>query len=545
LIPTARQWNRWSLPSKLTAIGCGVGVLSLLVTIGFRAIDWAIDGASGSPLLEVKQLEARHISPEDVQGVAILNELDVRRGDRLSGGNWLVRLSMSCSRAPVIGELPLEIRIGTQWAKIVSLRVKSSARNRVLDVTTSLPSVRWNFDVVQRLESLSWPLAPDVQASEYVLYRSLVPDTAFGRQSIGTFAEPTFGFDGDPLRDRLTYYFRPAAVYSDGRESDLGPVVAYPDVVGLAPIFDETCYTDSVVEGMGIRLKVRDEFVVDSFAAAKRQGCKHVIGELTANRDDSGIKVLNAGDLEFLRGKVRVAIANGVAHGETLEFVLLAQGVRHHDVNPTVQVVGRPDVEVSSQVRFRSVSGSASLGRRAPMKSETPERVRAHPMRSGVILSWDETIPVEKVTVFREILGEGGVNVRKLIHEGPPRRCPFYCIPDLGRKASDNAPIDTSSRSRAMAAWTPEGLKTIAAPPSPITDLRRTQGRGGQRSGDDSPHVMDVGLSPDRRYRYTLFFESGSAGPSIPVFVEASPTPPSCAGHCYDSEWRERRRHSN
>ncbi|MEX3813755.1 hypothetical protein AB3X96_26420 [Paraburkholderia sp. BR13439] len=35
LIPTKEQWNKWSLPSKLTFAGTFVGVLSLLLTVLF------------------------------------------------------------------------------------------------------------------------------------------------------------------------------------------------------------------------------------------------------------------------------------------------------------------------------------------------------------------------------------------------------------------------------------------------------------------------------------------------------------------------------
>jgi hypothetical protein len=52
MLPTKKQWQTWSLPSKLTAIGTYAGLLALLLTVMFFAWPW-ITGEASKP-------EARH-----------------------------------------------------------------------------------------------------------------------------------------------------------------------------------------------------------------------------------------------------------------------------------------------------------------------------------------------------------------------------------------------------------------------------------------------------------------------------------------------------
>lgn len=47
LLPTKVQWNRWSLPSKLTAIGTILGLLSIILAAGFFLIDQLDQGEVG------------------------------------------------------------------------------------------------------------------------------------------------------------------------------------------------------------------------------------------------------------------------------------------------------------------------------------------------------------------------------------------------------------------------------------------------------------------------------------------------------------------
>ena len=43
IFPTSEQWNKWSIPSKLTAIGTYVGIISLLIYVSSLVINFLLE----------------------------------------------------------------------------------------------------------------------------------------------------------------------------------------------------------------------------------------------------------------------------------------------------------------------------------------------------------------------------------------------------------------------------------------------------------------------------------------------------------------------
>lgn len=72
LIPTSRQWRKWSLPSKLTAVGCYLAVLAILLTVVFYV--WPRSG----PLPPTTKIQAVRISSSAVGQVVQGNVINYK-----------------------------------------------------------------------------------------------------------------------------------------------------------------------------------------------------------------------------------------------------------------------------------------------------------------------------------------------------------------------------------------------------------------------------------------------------------------------------------
>lgn len=91
-LPSSSQWRNWSLPSRLTAIGAAISVVSLIVAVVLALLDQAADRSRARLMEEEAELRSRLESAalssvqgkQDEQFLALLSALAVLIGEQSS-----------------------------------------------------------------------------------------------------------------------------------------------------------------------------------------------------------------------------------------------------------------------------------------------------------------------------------------------------------------------------------------------------------------------------------------------------------------------------
>ena len=393
---------------------------------------------------------------------------------------------------------------GSRLVKILDVTgTARRPRERSVPIEHNIPRLRWRMpEDGEAPFRLAWD-GPHRDVAGYHVYQSGAMHVGFGRVNTALLTTPEFTLSTRPAEDAQWRFIRVSTVSLNGRESELSGTLAFRDLLGFAPTFENTIRILSRTPGSDRRPGTNSrEF--DSPAEVLRQKIQYQAVVVDAAQESEtrrllgseSVRVYTEQNLEFLQGSVRFSLPEGIDSGSEVEVQVYVKA------SPGVPIIPSLETAADTKLALRRKGAAPRLvvdeprGAASPELSLTPPVARSLASPRSILVLWEapESPDYAGVTLRRARAGPGA--------DASAQPLEIY----RGRGAT-NAVILSWKRDASAA---PAGA---------------TPAQGNAASGEEIVRGFsfeDTAVPDDGVYQYTLVAHDRMGNPARPIVLNAS-----------------------
>ena len=463
------------------------------------------------------------------QGISFF---DLKLDDPLLSDYYLAKITLRNRRRSINSSLRFEVSTETRQAKIIDVKFKIiRPTNKSVAVVDSLPNLTWALPRVLKPE-FSWQEGEPGEIAGYYVYRSFMKDRGYGRINHELLTQPSYEFGGISVENLSQAYYRVSAVGINGFESGLSEsVIKFPDLIALGSYFKDSVsiFPDQNEE----KLSKLNRFASLSKAMAKSSPSTvyivHKKRKDIVNKDNllNDPRVFYDDDLEFLKGKVRISLLDGIDEDGEIDILVLYKVLPEERSDLNLKLQGMTGINLrrvgKTQPEIIQIDDKKST-QKDEKRVLTPAEVKTYLGKGVIFLVWKkpESSDYKGVRIFRSKKRnwEDLNNLGKELYNGPGFSQEITCEMKQRHPIRKSNVADQSTRDHALFFRPPDTKKEAQRPklaPSPPKGLRFVDVlgvKGELNYGDNT-------ASPDTVYTYTLIAFDKNNNYSYPILLNA------------------------
>ena len=476
-----------------------------------------------SKIAHYQKFELREVA--ESQGIEFFN---LKLDDPFLSDYYLAKIILRNRKGSINSSLRFEVSTDTRLAKIIDVKFKiTRPANKSVAIVHSLPNLMWALPKVLPLQ-FNWEEGEPSHIAGYYIYRSFIKDRGYGRINHELITKSSYEFGGVNVENLSQVYYRVSAVGVDGPESELSEPITFPDLIAFGSYFKDSV---SIIPDQDKKnLSKLNQFASLPEAMAKSSPStifivssyrKEVLRKENLSNDP---RVFYDDDLEFMKGKVKISLPNGIDEGGEINiFVLykLLPGERS-DLNMKLQEMTEINIERAGKTQSEVIQIDDKKNiEKDKKRSLTPTQVRTYLGKGTIFLVWrkPESPDFKGVRIFRSKKRnwEDLINLGKELYHGPGLSQQIMC--EMKRRQ----PIQKSKVVRDYVSFfKPPDMKEEAQRsklvPSKVVGLRLEY----VLSIEGELNYADNTASPNTIYTYTLIAFDKSNNYSYPILLNAS-----------------------
>ena len=537
MIPSKKQWEKWSLPSKYTALALLLALFTLIGG-GLYTITTIVLKTQKKEL-SYKILSISRFNKDELVRVAKKEEIDyfnLGLDDPFLTDYYLITVGLQNKGVAIKYPLKFNVLIKNPYTKILDIKHKViTPPNKFIKLTNSLPPLTWdinehNYDTEYTVDHEDY-----YNLSGFNIYRSVAKNVGYGRANEKIITKPTFKIPYDPFKTLSTVYYCITAVGVNGLESGLSKPVKFPDLFAFGPHFKNVYWIDPNMDlNNASNGSINAPF--PSLSEAIKKTSKSAVfiykrdkEQVKSSQDiPSEIKVFYADANNFLKGSSEISIQSGIDENADIRLFFLFKAIVDKQLEFNLSLEGAPEIKLE-RGGIKSLNFEHSKRKNNLNKNQkallTPSVVKTYLGQNTIYLAWEkpESPAYNGMRIFRSTKRsvDNFTTVGKELYEGPGNTETLECAFEKRKSIVVERKIDKVSRFSALTYLQPPRRKDseshLVSAPAGLRILKVVGNKDVKLL-----HFADKTVSSDMVYTYTLFAYDKNNRYSYPILIHAS-----------------------
>ena len=537
MIPSKKQWKKWSLPNKYSALA----LLLTLLLMGWGIIKFLVPIIIKPQKKELfyKVLSISKFKKHELSQIAKKEKIDyfnLNLDDPLLTDYYMINIRLQNKGVAIKSPLKFNVLIKNPYTKILDIKHKViTPSNKYIALTNSIPPFIW--DLNEHNYDFDYTITHENPyiLSGFNIYQSVEKNVGYGRANEKIITKQTFKIPYDPFKTLSTVYYCITAVGVNGLESGLSEPFKFPDFLAFGPYFKNLYWIDPNMDlNSASNGSANAPFPSLSEAIKKTNKSAFFINKrdkepIKSNQTiPNDIKVFNADTLKFLNGRTNIFIEIGIDENSDIRLFFLFKAIVDKQLEFNLSLEGSPEIKIKQggikKWNFEQSKQKNNL-KRNQKAFLTPSIVKTYLGQNTIYLAWEKpkNSGYNGVRIFRKTKKSGdNLNaVGKELYEGHGNADTLYCTFENRKPIYGERKINKVSRF------------------SPLTSLQPPRRKDSEYNLPDSPkgfkvetsvaiedvkllYFSDKTVSPGMVYTYTLFAYDKNNNYSFPILINAS-----------------------